>query len=261
MTKTNEKTFVGICHLCKNLRPLCNSHAIPHSFFKDLHRQNSGQAIVISSAPGSLRKSNESGVDRLLCSKCENILGNGLDGPAYHWMKFVRKKLLKGPISGGIEIDSLLIAKFITSVFWRCSVSNNPLYKNIFVTTHEREIMRVGSVENENPFEHMSFSIADLYDSKNQFNGTSLAEFILPPTTWTNPNKNSKQKLLFLTITGFLLVLIVPRVKPSERSRPTYLSPKKDRIFLRPSDIRTNPIFMDMHDLALSKVKESGSGA
>ncbi|MDO8288730.1 MAG: hypothetical protein Q7T44_05880 [Parvibaculum sp.] len=259
MANANKKEVIGICHLCKNLRPLCNSHAIPHSFFREIHQRNNGQAIVISSAPGPLRKSNDSGADRLLCSECENKLGNDLDAPAYHWMKSTQEKLLKGAVSGSVEVNSTMMAKFITSMFWRASVSKNDLYKNLIVSQQEREIMRMSIIENGNPFEQMSFSIANLYDSKKQFDGVSLSEFILQPTTWTNANKPSKQKLLFLTIKGFLIVLITPRVKPSERSRPIYLSPKKDRIFLRPSDVRTNPKFMEMHDVALSKVIERDS--
>src|SRR5689334_22643036 len=63
------------CALCLQVRKLCRSHIILDFLYSDVYDE-SGKKIIVRSAIDSQDKFRQSGFwERLLCTDCENLLG------------------------------------------------------------------------------------------------------------------------------------------------------------------------------------------
>ena len=176
----------GLCRLCLERKPLCDSHALPNSLFNYILRRNAGKAIVLNDdATSPARKSSDTWDAELLCQDCESKLNRKYD--AYGMAVFRGHEGNVQPHEGGVDllrIDRRRLRMFFLSVLWRISVSSHSNYSNIDLPYAWEEDLR-SALDNERPVPDSRYTVA-LYKMRDStsvggFSNEDLRGFIAAP--------------------------------------------------------------------------------
>lgn len=126
------------CRLCREERPLRNSHIIPEFVYSALY-DSKHKFHVLSSLKTRTRPKEQKGLrEKLLCDKCESQLSL--------YEKYAREVLLGGQpitvqhIENILKISDLDYTKFKLfqlSILWRASVSSHPMFSRVVLGPHE----------------------------------------------------------------------------------------------------------------------------
>ncbi len=234
----------GKCAYCETERQLCNSHAIPHSVFKKIHRAASGQALTLDTSGNPPALSNESGADLLLCECCEAQMNTRFDAYGYNWMNCARKHLSSIPSPRrSIPVDPTRMAQFIASVLWRCSISSSKTYRGFSLPPAEVNLFLSAIAKGADPFITMSFSIKDIFDGNDHYSQKQLETFIFPPIGYDGSIERTQLRLYTMSMMGFHLAVTSPRLPYAIRSKPSHLLRKSKHIFIRKTDFRKIPSY------------------
>lgn len=176
----------GLCRLCLNQRPLCDSHALPNSAFKYILRKNAGKAIVIvDDATTPARKSSDTWDVELLCEDCERRLNRNYD--SYGMAVFRGHEGSVRAHAQGVDflrIDRQRLRMFLLSIVWRVSVSDHPNYSNIDLPhAWEEDLRRAFDEERRIPDSKFTVAIYKMRDTTpvGGFSNEDLRSFIAAP--------------------------------------------------------------------------------
>lgn len=176
----------GLCRLCLNQRPLCDSHALPNSAFNYILRKNAGKAIVITDDSTSrARHSSDTWDAELLCEDCEQKLNRGYD--AYGMAVFRGHEGCVREDSEGLDflrIDRQRLRMFFLSIVWRVSVSDHPNYSNIDLPyAWEEDLRRALDEGRKIPDNRYTVALHKMRDSTpvGGFSNENLRSFIAAP--------------------------------------------------------------------------------
>jgi hypothetical protein len=155
----------GECFYCLQQRKLALSHAIPNAFFRDIFRENDGNAVLIPGDTGRIHLSNNSGKAPLLCVDCEGLFNRHLDGPSINFLKSHRAQLNTLGATKQATFESALLARFILSVFWRGAALKSELYKHSNCKVLSKELVKSYLLDaTKNPFNVASFLVRNIID-------------------------------------------------------------------------------------------------
>ena len=176
----------GLCKLCLNRRPLCDSHALPNSAFNYILRKNAGKAIVITDdATTPAHYSSDTWDAKLLCAECEQKLNRNFD--AYGMAVFRGHEGSVRTHSDGIDflrIDRQRLRMFFLSIVWRVSVSDHPNYSNIDLPhAWEEDLRNALDEERKIPDNRYTVRLYKMRDSTQVggFSNESLRSFVAAP--------------------------------------------------------------------------------
>lgn len=234
------------CALCHEGKPLVRSHAIPHTVFRDIHRDNGGNAIVICDNDAKLHRSGRSGHDRLLCSDCERKLNFAFDAPSINFLRSFRSQLNASDRNPIGRFDNDLLASFLISVIWRAALSSDPMYANVELSAAETEsIRRTLNGAGESPFEIASYRVHDLVDRSGSdgFDEDALLSLVLAPVLERHANGGLSWQFVMM---GFLFEIFVPRLGLLHRRDPGVLRRGAALLLPRELDIFDNPALVRM---------------
>lgn len=145
------------CRLCLEYSPLCDSHIIPHHFFRK--RENgSGMYEIIAGAP--IKKRIPRGwTEKLLCTACEIHIGkfddyaakffSGSDGWEIIDVKEIHMRLFVVH-----DYDYRLLKLFFLSLLWRSVVASIPAFEAVSFSSQYQEELRQMLVNCEPGKEH-----------------------------------------------------------------------------------------------------------
>jgi hypothetical protein len=176
----------GICKLCLEYRPLCDSHALPNSLFNYILRKNDGKAVVIADdANTPVQFSSDTWDVELLCVDCERSMNEKYD--AYGLAVFRGHEGAALRESEGVRlvrIDRKRLRMFFLSVLWRISVSSHPNYSNIDLPVPWEEDLR-SAFHNGRPIHDSRYTVA-VYKMRDTtpeggFSNEDLRGFIMAP--------------------------------------------------------------------------------
>lgn len=176
----------GLCRLCLESHPLCESHAIPKSLFNYILRKNDGKAIVIADDKDTpVQCSSDTWGVELLCAECERKLNERYD--AYGLAVFRGHEGSTLREADGVRflrVDRKRLRMFFLSVLWRISVSTHPNYSNIDLPFAWEEDLR-NALHLGDPIHESRYTVAvyKMRDSTPEggFNNESIRGFICAP--------------------------------------------------------------------------------
>lgn len=210
----------GVCKLCLEHRPLCDSHALPNSLFNYILRRNAGKAIVITDDKTSpARYLSDTWDAELLCEACERKLNRNYD--AYGMAVFRGHAGAVQARDDGVDllrIDRRRLRMLFLSVLWRVSASSHPNYSNIDLPHHWEENLRQALHGGKSvPKSRDTVALYKMRDSTpvGAFSNEDLRGFIAAPFA------RGYEKFLSVCFPfmGFFVETFFPRVPPKYSKR------------------------------------------
>ena len=124
------------CHFCKKEKNLIKAHIIPRGFFKDMLYEKTTSSINMIEHGKHLRNAPSSGIydPDILCGECDNFLGNEYDKYGQSFLlntNFDEYKRDNRYVFCKNEFDYNRLQKFLISVLWRASISNQHVYHKV----------------------------------------------------------------------------------------------------------------------------------
>lgn len=243
----------GTCALCLTDGPLCQSHALPHALFKEIHRRNNGSAIAISSGGEILHKTSDSGKAYLLCRSCENRLNLDFDAPAINALKQARAQQFPRP-GTTIKVSSDVLGWFMLSVAWRAVVSGARVYADLRMPAGMSEALRsMIWLRGDSPHDVASYFISDLYDSHGTFTRTALNDFVVVPA------KVPEKAVIEFIAAGFLFSVDFRPMSQSRRKKASAMRPNVTIVRAPPQDVRCHRGFMTVVMSGQRKIRRGHS--
>lgn len=250
----------GVCSLCLEHRPLCNSHALPNSMFNYVLRQNSGKAIVITDDESTPAHNSADTWDvELLCSQCETHLNTKYD--AYGIAVFRGHKGRVHVNSDGVDllnVEQRRLRMFFLSVLWRISVSTHPSYSNIDLPFQwEDDLRRALALGRSIPDSRYTVALYKMRDSTptGGFSNELLRSFIAAPFA---RDYGSFISVCFPFL-SFFVETFLPRVPPKYARRPGVLQGRSPVVSVPYVEVLDIPEIMDVLVNGLRKDIQSKS--
>ncbi|MBD3341750.1 MAG: hypothetical protein GF353_21780 [Candidatus Lokiarchaeota archaeon] len=134
----------GICKLCLNKKELHNSHIIPDFVFRYI-RKSDRQLIAYREPNKVVLFKNDSFSEYLLCTECEKQIKIFEDYVRQFLFDIFNMPIIIIEEPGVTRYSKLkfnLFKKYLLSVLWRASVSNNKFYSKIDLGTEDNELLR-----------------------------------------------------------------------------------------------------------------------
>nr|WP_320193112.1 hypothetical protein [uncultured Desulfobacter sp.] len=171
-----------ICKLCKQDKPLRNSHIIPEFFYSSIYDERH-RFYIVSTAPGERRGIRPKGIyEKLLCETCEDAFGDYDD--------YGRKVLFGG---ASIEIPKNYPDAYVTSninyrkfklfsmsLLWRASVSERIEFKITKLGgPHEERLRQM--LYDKNPGEPYEYGCILMVENNKPEVMDLMGRLILPP--------------------------------------------------------------------------------
>ena len=131
---------IGICKLCRKLRPLCDSHLMPAALFRKSRTPDHEPPDPLVVLPGRRFQTSEQAKDYVFCYDCEQrlskqgenyvmrLVGNDVGFPLLETLKAAQGRSILGQdvlgytVAATPSIDRDQLAYYALSVFWRASV-------------------------------------------------------------------------------------------------------------------------------------------
>lgn len=265
----NKETATNnLCHckLCRQLKELQLSHAIPNSVFKSLKKKNSGKLILLSGSDNEIVYSSDSLAEYQLCRECEKKLNENYEAYALALLRNQDKSIKKVRAIEGIylsNINSKKLILFVLSVFWRAANSAHPAYQLAKLSTEDNEYLRTAILDDQNiPASKFSVSIAKLIDTTPMggFSDTDLKDVIAPPILRSNYLYESGRRSYFFIFIGLYFEVVLPPGKSfRERQSKGVLLNNRTTLCIPDIPIVEIPEFVQLMGINQKKVADGKS--
>lgn len=254
---------MGVCPMCvyfndTDEKELHDSHVVPRSIFKKQYRSNGtklrNRLIEMShKAETPLDVTQDQGKEPMLCFECEQRLSREIEKPTLEWS---RRQVLGQPI----EADSVLLARYVTSVWWRAMLSKHRYYEHIlFEHEHIRPIIEA-SLEPYATLKNVSFRLRKLQDSSGGFTGAALEQYQATVANHLPDEKLVQGHACFALIhEGYIWEVFSPRLSRSAMDKLHCFKADRSRYVLRAYDLCRDPVFLEHAAQHLSKHLENNN--
>lgn len=255
--------MMGVCSMCvysndTDEKELRDSHIVPRSVFRTQYRTNGAKLqnrlIEMSGkAESPLHLTQDQGKEPMLCFGCEQRLSREIEKPALEWS---RRKV----VGQSVEVDSVLLARYVTSVWWRAMLSKHRYYEHI-VFDHEliRPIIQA-SLEPQATLKNVSFRLRNLRDSSGGFGVAALKQYQATVANHLPDEKLVRGHACFALIhEGYVWEAFSPRLSRSSVDKLHCFKADRSRYVLRGDDFCQNPVYMQHAALQLSKHLEGNA--
>lgn len=256
-------SVTSVCKLCLQHRPLCDSHALPHSIFNYILRKNNGKAIEITDDESTpIQYSSDTWDAKLLCLECENLLNLNYD--AYGIAVFRGHQCQTYRDTSGVtllKVDQRRLRMFLISLLWRISISTHPNYSNIDIPFLWEDEMRQALKQKAYlPERKFVVSLQKLHDPtlQNGFSNENIRALVFSPF---GRGYEGFKSVSFLFL-GFFVEIFFPELPKKYLKRPSVLHGKNPVFFAPFLDVFNVPEIMSSmiqgfrkHNEGISKLK------
>lgn len=252
-----------ICPLCMDRKELCESHAIPDSFFAKILRKNNGKGIVIVDDKVSpISYSSDSWSEKLLCFECEQHISNTYEGKAIQILRGKLCTVVRGERSVALSnieksFGTSMLKVFFCSILWRSALSSHANYSRVKLTSQFAETLR-NSILNKTDIKEKDFSVrlSRITDStKGGFAHNDLKEVITSPFFRKHPQ--TRQFSFCYILEGFFVEIFIPGLKHKSLCSPGVIRNKKNDLFIPFLEVFEIPEFLET---AVSGYRKSVEG-
>lgn len=254
----------GVCKLCRLPKELCNSHAIPDSYFRVLFQKNSGKAILLSTDDDDIDYDSDSMATPQLCDSCEKLLNEQYEKYSINLFRNAYRNVSKE--KEGIffdDVDLEKIIKFILAIYWRACVSDHQRYGGAVM--HEKLLYENGETQlrecmlNDSKFPGSFFSVKvqRLFDSTGCWSLGSLKDQIIIP--YRSPYGKAKKVSVNFVLERFLFSVVTPALSKKEKSLDLVLYPAGKQFLEKYRDFLSVPELRRLIDSVDKKIKEGRS--
>lgn len=244
--------------MCLQPEKLCNSHAIPNSYFRAIFKsQENGRAIAISSKPNQeIKLSQDSWATKQLCSSCETKLNENYEKYCIDLLNrkigsFEKKR--NGVQAVGINTGKL--RDYVISILWRASKSTHPSYSQVKLSDKLNESLRFALNTLNSPSKRLlSIRIFRLIDTtEGGINKDTLRNAVLSPFMRDYELANAFGKSVCFVFHGFLFE-IFPNGQPLNSTyKHEFVGYSKDAYFFNYVEICEVPELFDAMLIAYGK--------
>jgi hypothetical protein len=252
-----------ICPLCLDQKELCESHAIPDSFFAKIFRKNNGKGIVIVDDNASpISYSSDSWSEKLLCFECEQHISNTYEGKAIQILRGKLCTVVRGERSVALSnieksFGTSMLKVFFCSILWRSALSSHGNYSKVKLTNQLAEILRK-SILNRTDIKEKDFSVRLLRiidSTQGGFAHNDLKEVITSPFFRKHPQ--TRQFSFCYILEGFFVEIFIPGLKHKSLCSPGVIRNKQNDLFIPFLEVFEIPEFLEM---AVSGYRKSVEG-
>lgn len=231
---------MGVCPMCAYSgdtapKELKSSHVIPRNSFKALQNRMGpklkGRYIEMASeADARLDITQDQGTTPMLCWDCEQWLGSEIEKPTRAWINNCTSDQF-------VEADSVLLARYAASVWWRAMLSKHKDYQHVeFDYVAIRPLMEA-SINPSATFKKISFRLRKLTDSSGGFSDSSLLQFQCTFVDQLSAEPHLLGHECFAVIhDGFVWEAFSPRLKRSSIDKLKCFSSNRSRYALQHLD-------------------------
>ena len=248
---------IGICPMCAYFndtdeKELQDSHVVPRSVFKKMYQKNGGnlgnRLIEMShKVDDSLDVTQDQGKEPMLCFKCEQRLSREIEKPTLEWSR-------RQALGRSIEADSVLLARYISSVWWRAMWSKHRYYEHILFDYKLIRSIIEASLESHATLKNVSFRLRKLQDSSGGFTVAALEQFQATITNHLPDEGLLEGHACFALIhEGYVWEVFSPRLSRSTIDKLHCFKADRNRYSLRPYDLCREPVFLEHAAQHLSK--------
>lgn len=252
---------MGVCPTCAyfndtDKKELLDSHVVPRSVFRKQYRANGAKLgsrlIEMSDKPDNpLHVSQDQGKEPMLCFQCEQRLSTEIEKPTLEWSR--------RQISGqSVEADSVLLARYAASVWWRAMWSKHRFYEHILF---DHELIRpiIGaSLEPHATLKTVSFRLRRLHDSSGGFSLAALEQYQAIMANHLSDEKLVQGHTCFALIhEGYAWEVFWPRLSRSKMNKLHCFKADRNRYILTAYDFCKSPVLLQHASQQLSKHLEN----
>lgn len=248
---------MGVCPMCAffndtDEKELLDSHVVPRSVFKKLYQNNGAtlgnRHIEMSDKTDSpLHVTQDQGKEPMLCFECEQKLSAEVEKPTLEWSR--------RQISGhSVEADSVLLARYAASVWWRAMWSRHHYHEHILF---EQKLIRPiieASLDPHATFKNVSFRLRKIVDSSGGFSLTDLAQYQATVANHLPDEKLVRGHTCFALIHGgYAWEVFWPRLSRSTMHKLHCFKADRNRYILKEYDFCKSPVLLQHAAQQLSK--------
>lgn len=231
------------CKLCRQMKDICKSHAIPNSFFKKIFRPNNGQGILITEDIEDYTKTQDSWAVHQLCKDCEGLLNREYEAYSISLLRENEGMVVK--TAEGVRFNQINANKlymFFIAILWRAALSDHDYYSKVafpyqFENKNIAEKMRL-SILNNGPFpvNTVSLKISKIVDSNFGYTELALKDFITAPDFKIDGGK----LCVYFAVEGHFIEIYMPGFSYKDRYRMNIIERTKGTVFFPNLEIKDN---------------------
>lgn len=253
---------MGVCPMCAYLndtdeKELHDSHVVPRSVFKNQYRNNGaklGNRLIEMSykAETPLEVTQDQGKEPMLCFACEQRLSGEIEKPTLEWLR-------RQSQGRSVQADSVLLARYVASVWWRAMWSKHRFYEHILFDHKFIRPIIEASLDPHATLTNVSFRLRKLQDSSGGSTLAALEGFQAIMTNHLPDEKLVQGHSCFALIhEGYIWEVFSPRLSRSTMGKLDCFKADRSRYLLRTYDLFREPAFLEHATLQLSKHLENG---
>lgn len=131
----------------------------------------------------------------ILCGPCDKKLGGKLDKPAKEWCERI--------LSGNQKIDNPeMLACFISSIFWRASLSTHSAFDHMNLSRRDEERLRQATYDPKKAFKFASFNVSKMVFPSGRVQDINMLSFIGTMKRLRQPNDDGRPYLELIAFMG-----------------------------------------------------------
>lgn len=233
-------------------KELKNSHVVPASVFRALYRNNGARLRnrlieMPQSEDARLDVTQAQGNEPMLCWDCEQRLSKEVERPALVWSR--QQKY--GTVT---DADCILLARYITSVWWRAMRSKQPQYAHVLFDEIIYRAIIEATLEKKATLKNVSFRLRRFHDSSGGFKTSALQNYMATLVNHLPNEKLLRGHASFAMIAeGLVWEAFWPRLKQRTMDKLRCFRENRSRYTLETFDISREHLLQ--HHLALQYKK------
>jgi len=248
---------MGVCPMCAYFndtdeKELLDSHVVPRSVFNKQYRNNGaklGNRLIEMSGKtdNPLHVTQDQGKEPMLCFECEQRLSTEIEKPTLEWSR--------RQISGqSVEADSVLLARYAASVWWRAMWSKHRYYEHILFDHKLIRPIIEASLEPHATLKNVSFRLRKLHDSSGGFSVAALEQYQAIVANHLPDEKLVRGHTCFALIhEGYAWEVFWPRLSRSKMDKLHCFKLDRNRYILTAYDFCKSPVLLQHAAQQLSK--------
>lgn len=240
---------MGVCPMCTyfndtDKKELLDSHVVPRSVFKKQYRKNEaklGNRLIEMSykADDLLHVTQDQGKEPMLCFECEQRLSAEIEKPTLEWSR-------RQTSGKAVEADSVLLARYTASVWWRAMWSKHRYYEHILFDHKLIRPIIEASLEPHATLKNVSFRLRKLYDSSGGFSLAALEQYQAIVANHLPDEKLIRGHICFVLIQeGYAWELFWPRLSRSRMDKLHCFKADRNRYILTAYDFCKSPVLLE----------------
>ena len=247
------------CAKCQNATQLSASHSIPMSFFrKILKRQGGGQFVEIKIGAKKNRLIQNTGSSPILCKTCECWFNTNYDQYIDRTLNTVASPRTVGDLKKPIFLrtETNRMSQFILSVFWRASLSNDPIYERFKPPPRiSKDLADLLFHRPDEIRKRFSFSVHKLHFGVSSLPPSIAEDFVMPPGIVRD--SSGKSEAWRFAGRGWLFTAYCPRLSSTQVDRLQCYRPDKRVIRAPRRDVLGDP---DMFEILKAGFEKDRNG-